>query len=76
MGHISFLVGAGRSRPGCSRWGRGYSSERDGWGNDKCLVILVLARGFEFCILEGALKSNSMDSAFLFVQCLRLNWPS
>ena len=29
-------------------------------GDDKDLVILVLARSFEFYLLEGALKSNIM----------------
>ena len=29
------------------------------WGNDKGLAILVLARGFEFYLLEGDLKSHS-----------------
>ena len=30
----------------------------DRWGNDKGSVILVLARGFEFYLLEEALKSH------------------
>lgn len=32
--------------------------QRDGWGDDKGLIILVLARGFKFYLLEGALKPN------------------
>ena len=31
---------------------------RRGWGDDKGLVILVLARGFEFYLLKEALKSH------------------
>ena len=30
----------------------------DRWGDDKGLVILVLARDFEFSLLQGALKPN------------------
>ena len=43
-GHIPFLVGAGNSRPGWSRSGRGITARC--MGNDKDLIILVLARGF------------------------------
>ena len=31
-------------------------------GDDKGLVILVLTRGFEFCLLEGALKPNTLHN--------------
>lgn len=30
----------------------------DGWGDDKGLVVLVLARGFELFLLEEALKPS------------------
>lgn len=35
--------------------------QSDGWGQDKGLGILVLARGFEVCLLEGALKPTSLE---------------
>ena len=38
-------------------------------GDDKGLIILVLARGFESNLLEGALKSNSLQ--LLPWPCLR-----
>ena len=34
--------------------------QRDGWGDDKGLVIFVLAGGFAFHLLEEALKYNIM----------------
>lgn len=55
MDHTPFLQGV-RSRPGCSRWGGGITSR--GVGN-KGLVMLALARGFEFHFLEEALKPNA-----------------
>ena len=64
MGHIPFLVGGRKFRTGCSRWGRGHYNEtgavgRGAGGNDKGLVIPVFPRGFEFCLLEEALKSHT-----------------
>ena len=53
VGHIPFLVGG---RTGCSRWGGAL--QRGRVGDYKRLVILVLARGFEFSLLEGVLKST------------------
>ena len=38
-------------------------------GNDKGLVILVLARGFEFCILEEAFKSHNY---FIYFSAMKL----
>ena len=35
-----------------------WALHRDGWGNEEGLVILVLARDFEFYLLEGILKSH------------------
>ena len=35
--------------------------QSDGWGDAEGLVILVLARGFEFNLLEKALKSHNKD---------------
>ena len=37
--------------------GGGEALQGDRWGGDKGLVILVLARGFAFYLLEGVLKS-------------------
>ena len=37
--------------------GRG-ALQQDGWGDDKGLVILILARGFGFYLLEEGLKSH------------------
>lgn len=34
----------------------------DRWGDDKGPVILILATGFEFCLLEATLKSSSLFS--------------
>ena len=53
MGHIPFLVGVGKRRPGCSRWGKEHYSETSG-----VIIILVLARGFAFSLLEEALKPS------------------
>ena len=53
VGQIPFLGGTGRS-------GR-VAQDGRGQGHDKGLIILVLARGFEFSLLEGALKSNHKE---------------
>lgn len=45
MGRIPSLVGVGRNRTGCSKWGRGHNLETGGV-IDKGIVILVLGRGF------------------------------
>ena len=37
--------------------GRGHYNET-GRSDDKRLIILILARGFEFNLLEGVLESN------------------
>ena len=50
-------MGAERSRPGCSRPGRGIP--QDGRGSDEDLVVLVLARSFEFSLLEGVWKFST-----------------
>ena len=55
VSHAPFLVDRGIGQmvqvgEGALQW--------DGWGDDKGLVILLLARGFEFSLFEGALKLN------------------
>ena len=57
VGHIPFLEGVRRSRLGCSRWGKGHYTEMIGVMIE-VLVILVLARGFGFILLEVDLKPN------------------
>ena len=47
MGHILFLVGARRSRPGCSSWGREHDTEIGGamirvWSWPEALCSLSL----------------------------------
>ena len=60
MGQVPFLVGGWKES---ARWLK--EGERilqsDGWGQDKGLGILVLAGGFEVCLLEGALKPTSLE---------------
>jgi len=41
-----------------------------GRGDEKGLVILVLAGGFEFCLLKGDLKSNMRDPRILLLSSL------
>ena len=67
MGHKPFLGGDRKEQPGCSRWGGGITMRQV--GDDKGLIILVLARGFESNLPEGALKSNSLQ--LLPWPCLR-----
>ena len=50
MGHIPFLVGSRKEQSGLLKVGEG-ALQRDRWGNDKGLVIRVLARGSEFNLL-------------------------
>lgn len=50
---MPFLVGAGAGQAAPAGGG---ALQRDGWHDDKHLVLPVLARGFEFHLLEGALK--------------------
>ena len=64
MGYIPFLVGVGRSRISYSRWERELYTG-DGWGDDKGLVILVMARGFEFYLLKETLKSHNILELYL-----------
>ena len=56
--HIPFLVGGGEEKASLLKVGEG-ALQWDGCSDDKCLVILILARGFEFNVLEEALKPNT-----------------
>ena len=58
--HIPFLVGDRKERASLLQGGEG-ALQCDGWDNDEGLVILVLARSFEFSILERTLKPNKYD---------------
>lgn len=57
MGHISFL-GRGRKEQARLLKVEEGTLQLDGWGDDKGLVVLVLARGFELFLLEEALKPS------------------
>lgn len=52
----TYLSWQGQEGEGQGAQGRGDMLQWDGWGDDKSLRILVLARGFEICLLEEALK--------------------
>lgn len=59
MGHIPLLVGGRKEQAKLLKVrGRGHYNET-GQSDDKRLIILILARGFEFCFLEGAVKSHT-----------------
>lgn len=53
-------MGAGRRRPVALGGGGGLAMRQVGDGEG--LAILVVARGFKFCLLEGDLKSNRCDT--------------
>ena len=57
VGHIAFLVRGRKEQTSLLKVGEG-ALQWDGWGDDQGLVILVLARGFKFSLLEGAFKCN------------------
>lgn len=58
MGHIPLLVGGRKEQAKLLKVrGRGHYNET-GWSDDKRLIILILARGFVFNLLEGVLESN------------------
>ena len=53
MGRIPFPVGAGRGRPGCSRWEKGHYNETGG----------VMIRVYSFLSWPEALSSISLKGS-------------
>ena len=74
--HTFASMGRKRSRLGSSRWGRGHYNETGGGGGGggggemirEGLVILVLARGFEFNLFQGQqLRAQFQPERCLFL---------
>ena len=61
MGQVPFLVGGWKELARWLKEGEGIL-QSDGWGQDKGLGILVLAGGFEVCLLEEALKPSKKQT--------------